>query len=239
MPDASPSQICRYDQVTGDANLGPESTRNLELITAHVERHAGPVANVIHELASQFVHVDVLHVLPSPERNYHVLVTSGLSDRPMRAPEGCEDCRYAELYLCLPASWPLANEDFKDERNYWPIRLLQTLGRFPHVFEAWLWLYHSLPNFDPPQPYGENTSLCGAMLGPPISPPMDFSSLQAENGQTTYFFSVLPLHKDEMDFKIKQGAAGLMKLLLQSGVIPDRVDPGRKSVIPTKRFGLF
>jgi hypothetical protein len=168
-----------------------------------------------------------------------VLVTSGLSDRPMNAPAGCEDCRYAELYLCLPASWPLANEDFKNERNYWPVRLLQTLGRFPHVFEAWLWLYHSLPNFDPPEPYADNTELCGAMLGPPISLPMDFAGLKVQEDQTIYFFSVLPLHKEEMAFKIKHGGEPLLARLFKDGVIPDIVDSARPSMVRGKRFGLF
>jgi Suppressor of fused protein (SUFU) len=240
MPSPSnPSTICRYDQVTGDAQLGPESTRNLELITEHVERHVGPAEQVIHETASQYVHVDILHVPPSAQRDFHVLVTSGLSDRPMHAPEGCEDCRYAELYLCLPASWPLATEDFSDERNYWPIRLLQMLGRFPHVFGAWLWIYHTLPNFDPPQAYADSTSLCGAMLGPPISLPMDFASLQVPDSHAIYFFSVLPLHQDEMDFKIKNGGEPLLANLFKQGVIADMVNPARKSVIQKKRFGLF
>ena len=240
MPNPSnPSTIYRYDQVTGDAHLGQESTRNLELITAHVERHVGPLAQVIHETVSQYVHIDVLHVLPSAQRDFHVLVTSGLSDRPMPAPEGYEDCRYAELYLCLPASWPLATEDFSDERNYWPIRLLQMLGRFPHVFGAWLWIYHTLPNFDPPQAYARGTRLCGAMLGPPISLTMDFASLKAPNYPEIYFFSVLPLHHDEMDFKVKNGGEPLLANLFKQGVIADIVDPARKSVIQKKRFGLF
>jgi hypothetical protein len=168
-----------------------------------------------------------------------VLVTSGLSDRPMQAPEGYEDCCYAELYLCLPPSWPLETEDFRDERNYWPIRLLQMLGRFPHVFDAWLWMYHTLPNFDPPQAYADNTRLCGAMLGPPISVPMDFASLQPPDSPAIYFFSVLPLYQDEMNFKIKNGGKPLLANLFKQGVVADIVNPVRPSVIQKKRFGIF
>jgi hypothetical protein len=237
MPGAS--NIFRYGQVTGDSELGPESTRHLELITAHVERHVGPVARVIHETASQFVHVDVLHVPPDANRDYHVLVTSGLSDRPMPAPESCPDCRYAELYLCLPAPWLLATQNFSNKRNYWPIRLLQMLARFPHAFGAWLWMYHTVPNFDPPKPYADNTSLCGAMLGPPISLPEDFARLQVPGSPAIHFFSVLPLHQEEMDFKVKNSGESLMAHLFKHGVIADIVDPARKSVIPRKRLGLF
>jgi hypothetical protein len=236
---ANPSTILRHDRVTGQANLGPEPTRNLELIVAHVERHVGPVSQVIHEAASEFAPVDILHVLPSAKRDFHVLVSSGLSDRPMNVPEGCEECRYAELYLCLPEFWPLATQNFKNERTYWPIRLLQMLGRFPHVFDTWLWIYHTVPNFDPPQAYADGTRLCGAMLGPVISLPKDFATLQPPGSPAISFFSVLPLHREEMDFKIKNGGEPLMANLFQQGVIADIVDPARKSVIRKKRFGLF
>ena len=218
---------------TGEANV------KLQLIAAHVENHLGPVAQIIHETTSQFVHVDILHVLPSPKRDFHVLVTSGMSDRPMNPPEGCVDCRHAELYLCLPSAWPLATQNFNNERNYWPIRLLQTLGRFPQVFSAWLWIYHTVRNFDPPKPYADSTRLCGAMLGPVISLPLDFASLKPPGSPPISFFSVLALHKEEMDFKIKNGGESLVANLFKQGVIADIVDPARKSVIEKKRFGLF
>jgi len=235
----SEANICRYDQMTGDARIGPEANRNLRVISAHVEHYIGPIAQVIHETASQYVHVDVLHVPPTEKRDYHVLVTSGLSDRPMQTPEGCEDCRYAELYLCLPPDWLLVQKSFANERNYWPIRLLQMLARFPHVFGAWLWLYHTVPNFDPPKPYADNTRQCGAMLGPPISVPRDFAELRIPGSRDIHFFSVLPLHQDEMDFKIENGGESLMAHLFKQGVIADMVNPARKSAFQKKRFGLF
>ena len=223
----NPSNICHDDDVA------------TELITAHVERHIGPVAQIIHDTARGNLQVDILHVPPDGKRDYHVLATSGMSDRPMHAPEGSQDCRYAELYLCLPASWVLVAQNFNNARNYWPIRLLQMLGRFPHVFGAWLWIYHTVPNSDPPRPYAEGTSLCGAMLGPPISLPMDFASLQRPGSPAIHFFSVLPLHQEEMEFKVKNSGESLLAHLFKQGVMADVVDPARKSVIQKKRFGIF
>jgi hypothetical protein len=77
------------------------------------------------------------------------------------------------------------------------------------------------------------------MLGPPISLPMDFGSLEVPGSPAIYFFSVLPLHQEEMDFKIQNGGEPLMANLFKQGVIADIVDPVRKSVIQKKRFGLF
>jgi hypothetical protein len=50
---------------------------------------------------------------------------------------------------------------------------------------------------------------------------------------------VLPLHQDEMDFKIKNGGEPQLANLFKQGVIADMVNPARKSVIQKKRFGLF
>ena len=41
-----------------------------------------------------------------------------------------------------------------------------------------------------------------------------------------------------MDFKIKNGGESLLANLFKQGVT-DVVNPGRKSVIPKKRFGLL
>jgi len=104
----------------------------IEAVTAHIERWIGPVDGVFHEIASDYVHIDVHHIPPSPERPFHVMVTSGMSERPMQTPpELPDDDRRAELLMCLPSEWPLNDEAFRKERFYWPIRWLKTLARFP------------------------------------------------------------------------------------------------------------
>jgi hypothetical protein len=81
---------------------------HIEAISNHIEQHVvGPVHMVFHELGSPGVHVDVHHVAPSAGLPYNVLVTSGMSDKPMTVPDGAEEFRFAELFLVLPADWPL------------------------------------------------------------------------------------------------------------------------------------
>lgn len=65
---------------------------SIEAIGAHIERHLGPIHRVFHELVSDVVHLDVHWVQPTPERPWHNLVTSGMSDLAMSAPEGAGDC---------------------------------------------------------------------------------------------------------------------------------------------------
>jgi PAS domain-containing protein len=44
--------------------------------------------------------------------------------------------RLAELLVCLPADWPVTEEAFEDERNYWPVRWLKQVARFVHEYKT-------------------------------------------------------------------------------------------------------
>ena len=49
---------------------------------------------VFHEIVSDVVHIDLLHVPPRRERPFHTLVTCGMSVRPMNVPQDAEEFRY-------------------------------------------------------------------------------------------------------------------------------------------------
>lgn len=205
------------------------SESNLEAISAHVEEHIGKIESVWHEIISDIVHIDVHVVPPRPERNYFTLVTSGMSDLPMSVRQGAEDFRFAELMICLPADWKLTEKDLDDERNYWPIRWLKTLARFPHEYETWLCHWHTIPNGDPPEPLAEGTQLAGFMLVPPMTTSTEFHSLLVPAVKNIHFHALIPLTSAEMEFKLKQGSDALMERL-ERAKITEVVNPTRKSV---------
>ncbi len=125
---------------------------HIEAISAHIERHLGPISGVFHEIISDLVHIDV-HVVPASEPfPYLRLVTSGMSDLPMTLPGGAPGSAYMELMVTLPADWPISADAFEDERNYWPVRLLKTLARLPHEYDTWLGFGHTIPNGHPAEP---------------------------------------------------------------------------------------
>ncbi len=203
--DARPTQ---FEMAIGDL-------ATIERITRHIEQYCGKVETVLHELVSDLVHIDVHWVKPTRERNYHTLVTSGMSDRPMLAPEQVAECRYAELMLSLPPEWPVG-ETYEvlpsqevNPRHYWPIYLLKMLARFPHKFNAWLWWGHTMPNGDPAEPYADNTQLCCALLLSPMRFPQEFGQLKIDDEKTIHFFSIVPLYKEEMDVKLEKGTEAL------------------------------
>jgi len=205
----------------------PES---LEVISAHIERHVGPIEMVFHELVSDMVHIDVHWVKPTTERPCNTLVTTGMSDRAMTAPEGAEDLCFCELVLNLPEDWPMGHADWQEnEAAYWPIRLLKDIARLPHEYQTWIWVGHSVGGGDHPEPYHPSTEQCAALLVPCISLPEDFYRLQISPAKTVYFFSVLPLYREELMYRMNRGTDALFERLEKHGVI-DIIDPSRVNV---------
>ena len=215
----------------------PPGEEYIEQISEHVETHLGPVETVFHELVSDKVHIDVHFVKPTNDFPYVRLVTSGMSDLPMRTPDDPRLPRYAELLITLPADWKLSQSDMEDERWYWPIRLLKVLARLPHEYETWLGWGHTVPNGDPATPYAENTKLCAALVIPPVTVPNEFHTLAIPNVKDITFYAVVPLYESEMNLKLRSGLDALLKRFDKHGV-SDIVDPDRKDTA-ARRFGLW
>lgn len=217
----------------------PQGEEHIEAIGAHIERHLGPVSGVFHEIISDLVHIDV-HVVPATDQfPYLRLVTSGMSDLPMTVPAEVEvDVpRYMELMVTLPADWPISQDAFEDERNYWPVRLLKGMARLPHEYDTWLGFGHTIPNGHPSEPYAPGVGFDGAIVLPPVTTPEDFAELVLEDGRTIAFMTLMPLYPEEMDLKLKKGAEALLDRF-DAKNIQDVIEPGRTNVA-RKRFGLF
>ncbi|HEL2958792.1 TPA: suppressor of fused domain protein [Stenotrophomonas maltophilia] len=217
----------------------PQGEEHIEAIGAHIERHLGPVSGVFHEIISDLVHIDV-HVVPATEQfPYLRLVTSGMSDLPMTVPDevDADVPRYMELMVTLPADWPISQDAFEDERNYWPVRLLKGLARLPHEYDTWLGFGHTIPNGHPSEPYAPGVGFDGAIVLPPVTTPEDFAELALEDGKVISFMTIIPLYPEEMDLKLKKGAEALLDRF-DAKNIQDVIEPGRVNVA-RKRFGLF
>jgi hypothetical protein len=227
------SEIKRYEARDPEPEPAHGDPDLIEGLTQHVERHLGSEPRVFHELVSDIVHVDVLHAPPTSEFPFNTLMTCGMSERPMAAPEDFPQGRYAEVMLRLPPDWPLEDEAFADESVYWPIRLLKTLARLPHEYDTWLGYGHTIPNSDPPEPYAANTELCGAILLTPVLGPDGFDRAEAA-GREVSVLAVIPTHADEMDLKLKKGADELAGLF-DEAELSELLDPARPSVAPRRR----
>ena len=108
---------------------------------------------------------------------------------------------------------------------------LRALAHLPHEYATWLGDGHTIPNGDPPEPYTDDTRLCGAMLVLPAIAPDEFLVLERDTGPVV-FYGLALLHADEMAFKLAHGAEALEELLPG---MPEAVKPERASVAPRQR----
>src|SRR5690625_6616776 len=70
-----------------------------------------------------------------------------MSDLPMPVPGSGAQLRM-ELMLALPRGWPgldpLEGEALAREENFWPLRLLKDVARYPSSFDAYLSWGHTV-----------------------------------------------------------------------------------------------
>lgn len=201
-----------------------QPARNLEVITAHLERHIGKVENVFHEAWSSHVHLDLLHIPATQERPYQVLATSGMSDEPMSVP-GDGYPRRVELLMALPVDWPVTGPRSTDEEFYWPAHWLRFVARLPHELESWVGLGTTIPNGDPAEPIA-NTGFIGVMATVPFWMPEEFFEAVTPDGESIAFFLLIPVYPEEMELKLREGPAELARGFDSIGLAP-AIDPRR------------
>ena len=195
------------DEEAGVPEVYTEEEMNA--VEEHIEQYFGKFENVFHELDSPDIHVDICVVPPSEERDYYTLVTMGMGAHRMNVPEELAEYKLerAELAIALPGNWKLKHEDLKNERWYWPIRLLKTLARLPIASDTWLGFGHTMDNEDD---FAKDTKLCAAMLTGPQDTEDGSEVCILPNGEEVNFYQVIPLYRDELEYKMEHDADALL-----------------------------
>jgi len=202
--------------------------KELEAIENHIITYFGKFDNVIHEIVSPDIHVDICVINPTPERNYYTFVTMGMGAHRMKVPKSIKKAGLdrAEVLITLPPEWDVRNHD---EMWYWPIRWLKILARLPGDLNTWLGYGHTVPNMTG-KPFAENTELNGVMLSEPYFFGEASSVCTLPNSDKVNFYQVIPLYESEMQFKLENSADKLEELF------PDDfnmvLDITRKNVMP-------
>ena len=199
----------------------------MEAVEEHIEQYFGKFENVFHELVSPDIHVDICVVPPSEERDYCTLVTMGMGAHRMNVPEELAEYKLerAELAIALPADWKLDQESMKDERWYWPIRLLKGLARFPIECETWLGCGHTMDN---EEPFAGNTKLCASILIEPQNAEDGSEVCVLPGGEEVNFYQVIPLYEDELNYKLEHDADALLDKMAGISFV---VNPTRQDAI--------
>ena len=206
-------------------NSEPEvySEDEMSAIEQHIQSTFGAFDQVFHELDSPDIHVDICVVPPSERRNYYTLVTMGMGAHRMNVPKELAEYKLerAELAIALPPDWKLDKDSMQEQRWYWPVGLLKVLARLPISNDTWLGFGHTM---EKQSPFAEDTELCAAILTGPQGVEEGGEVCILPGGEEVNFYQVLPLYREEMEYKLEHDADALLERLAAVSfvVCPDR-----------------
>lgn len=195
-------------------------------VIAFFTKHFGPVDR--QSLAEIVPTTDPpirIHVVrPNPKAECVTLFTTGLSTRPMNVPPGAEDYRFAELFLQLPADWPLDLPALSRKKHGWPVTWLRELAGTPHAADTWLGPgVGTVGNGDPPKPIGPGLRFTVALL-------LAEHKFARSDGAAVQLYRATPITTAEWNLHQREGVAALGDKLDAAGV-GMVIDPARKSVV--------
>lgn len=201
------------------------SREEMAALEAHIEAHFGHFGNVLHEIVSPDIHVDICLIPPHEDHNYQLLVTMGMGAAPMNVPPELAEYRLerAEVMIALPPDWRLDEEALQDENWYWPIRLLKSTARLPLNDATWLGWGHTI-GLGEGDTYAENTSLCGTVLVSPQRVEEEFFCCPLPGGDEVNFYQLIPLYKEEIAYKLANSTEDLLEHMAGISFV---VDPRR------------
>ena len=213
------------------------NTEEMETIEAHIQKYFGKFETVFHELVSPDIHVDICMIPPHDNQDYYTLVTMGMGAHKMNVPDNLSEYKLerAELAIALPKNWHLKQNDMENERWYWPIRLLKTLARLPIVSNTWLGFGHTM---DHEEDFADNTNLCAAFLIEPQGTDDGSEVCVLPNGEEVNFYQVIPLYRDELEYKLSHDAEALLDKMdgISFVVNPNRQDAITRGTLSNDDF---
>ncbi len=189
----------------------------LDVLEEHIKEYYGDFPTVFHEITSNDIHCDIACIPPTEERNFYTLVTMGMGAHIMDIPDAlpADENGRAELLICLPPNWKLGESG---EEWFWPISLLKDLARLPKNTNSWLGWGHSVDhqNFVAP-----NAKFCGSLLIYPENVPDGAEYCVLPNGDKVNFFEIIPLYREEMEYKINNNTKALLERMKDVSHIVD------------------
>ena len=167
--------------------------------------YPGRKYGIFREKFADIVHIDV-HVLhPTPNDDYFIIYTTGMSDLPMTTPDELDEpinWSHAEVFAVLPSTWQPENTE--DEVHHWIVTMLRYVARMPHLYKTWLADGHTMPNGSEYSPVAEGSLLSSLILltgNPPLT---------TSDGTRINFYMTVPITKLETEFKLENGVDALL-----------------------------
>lgn len=193
--------------------------QELDEYESFIQTNYGEYDQVLHEIVSPDIHLDIIMVPPTPEDNYYKLVTMGMGAYAMNVPEDLKDqeLEHAELVLYLPPDWDLKSNK---EKDYWPVRYLKILGRLPLECDTWLGFGHTVHGDEKHEPFAENTKLNTVLLLNACNLLYENMDLRLSTGKKINFYQMFPIYQEELEYKLQHSLHELLDLFDDEDIMP-------------------
>lgn len=203
---------------------------SVQIIDNHLDQFFDEDADikVLDEIESEIIHRDIYLIKATNDRPYHILLSCGMSALPMTIPDDIESSEFVEIMILLPKEWNLEYESFSDEKNYWPIRAMKGIMISPHENNTWFGFGHTY-SYEDNNEFAEGIGFNSLMLAHSMELSDEFTQIELANDKVIDIYTLIPLYKEELEFKKKNGASALLELFDEFG-IEEIVEIGRKNV---------
>lgn len=191
----------------------------------HIKKYIGE-PNLINLETVSDMNRHLIIFKANAERDYHTLITYGMSLVSANVPLEENEWGHTELMMYLPKSWPVMKEQIMEFNDYWPFGWLRKLAGFTHERNTWFCYGDTIPNGDPPESISDNTNFCCMLLLPPIREDEHFFELKISEEKSVRFLVVMPIYKEEMEYHLKNGFGALLEKFDQLN-INDIIDINR------------
>lgn len=192
-------------------------TDHCDLVDQHIQNYfEGSEINVFHEIPTLDIHLDVYQIRPK-NADFEVLLTSGMSSISMNVseiPNDSEKYQFAELMVIIPPGINFGIMYPSGTKYDWIISMLKASAKFPHFYDTWLGVGHTIQADENMGPYSRDTKYCGCMVLPTMTFPKDFQKVKSPHGVIN-IYGLFPLYKEELEFKIRHGYNEFIQFLIK------------------------
>ncbi len=155
-----------------------------------------------------------------------VIITNGLRNYKMPVHEKFEGREHNELYFCLPNYWEW--EDTSNPQMNWVFYWIQRLATFVVEKETWFGHGHTMPCGKELNPLSETMKQNYFMLSDPLLLEQELAPVPIE-GKEVHFLSIIPIFKQELEYKDSRGTFKLLQKFVNKGVT-EKLDDWRQPV---------
>lgn len=210
-----------------------------EWISEHVnEFFPDDDITVFHEILALDFKVHI-YLIKSENRSYDILLTSGMSLLEMKVQEEAENkdiLKYAELMLLIPKNIEFEQVYAGENKNDYIISMLKQTAKFPHQYDTWIGIGHTIRATEDLQSYGAETDFVGGVILPSVTFDEKFTKIK-RNGKVINIYSFFPLYENELQYKIDNGYNALVDLIIKADS-KEILNNERKNLIPKNPLGI-